>query len=422
MLYCAIWAEAWLSDLGFCLIMAVTGVWIKQRLHPLRAGRIRSVTQLKMETATMRKQRNGIRRLAVLLLGSILLGSVSEGAAGKIPVPVIHVTDLYRPHCDPDDHWDLACVFALAHRGAIDLKAVVIDYPQVGRPERNPDVAAVAQMNRITHLAVPVVAGCPLPMKSRNDTQPNATSSDHHAAETVLRLLHSAERPVVIHVIGCCRDIALAGKKAPDLFARKCAGIYLNAGTGLPGTKLEWNVSLGRAAYAAIFDLPCPIYWMPCFEGKVPADRPEKRGFGTHYVFRQGEILPHLSARAQNYFLYMLGRYTDQNWLGYLEQKPDDKLLAEFSAKDRNMWCTGGFLYCAGYTATPDGKIVPRDKAGGAPVFTFDPIAVTCDDNGHTAWRPDPKSKNRFIFHVRDAQNYPTAMTIAMKSLLSKLP
>jgi len=259
-------------------------------------------------------------------------------------------------------------------------------------------------------------------MKSRNDVQPDAAPSDHHAARTVLDILRSAERPVVIHVIGCCRDIALAGKKAPDLFAEKCAGIYLNAGTGFAGAKLEYNVTLGRAAYAAVFDLPCPVYWMPCFEGEVPADQPEKRGFGTHYTFRQSEILPHLSERTQNYFLYMFGRYTNQHWLRYLEQKPDSTLLAEFSAKDRHMWCTGGFLYSAGYTATRDGKIVPREKATGAPVFTFDPITVTCDDDGHTTWRPDPKSKTRFIFHVRDREKYSTAMTAAMKSLLTKLP
>jgi hypothetical protein len=360
--------------------------------------------------------------LTILTFALLLNSNTIFAETNKSAVPFIHVTDLHRPHCDPDDHWDLACVFALAYHGDIDLKAVVIDYPPVRRPECNPDIAAVAQMNRITGLAVPVVAGCPLPMKSRNDIQPDATPSDHHAIATVLSILRSAEKPVVIHVIGCCRDIALAGRKAPDLFAEKCAGIYLNAGTGFSGARLEYNVALGQAAYAAIFDLPCSIYWMPCFEGAVPKDQPDQRGFGTHYVFRQSDILPHLSNRTQNYFLYMFGRYTDQHWLRYLEQEPDSARLAEFSAKDRNMWCTGGFLYCAGYTATPDGKIVPRNTEAESPVFTFDPIAVTCDDEGRTTWRPDPKSNNRFIFHVRDRENYPEAMTIAMKSLLTALP
>ena len=88
------------------------------------------------------------------------LGSLAAGAAlgmGKAeamslkgifskkepPVGMIHVTDLYRPHVDPDDHWDLASVFALGYRGDVDLKMVLIDYP-VGRVvemfgKRNPN-------------------------------------------------------------------------------------------------------------------------------------------------------------------------------------------------------------------------------------------------------------------------------------------
>jgi hypothetical protein len=27
------------------------------------------------------------------------------------PAPVIHITDVHRPYNDPDDHWDLACVY-----------------------------------------------------------------------------------------------------------------------------------------------------------------------------------------------------------------------------------------------------------------------------------------------------------------------
>jgi hypothetical protein len=32
-------------------------------------------------------------------------------------IPTLHQTDLFRPHADPDDHWDLACVYALAAHG-----------------------------------------------------------------------------------------------------------------------------------------------------------------------------------------------------------------------------------------------------------------------------------------------------------------
>ena len=341
-------------------------------------------------------------------------------------MPVLHATDLYRPHVDPDDHWDLACVYALAHRGDIDLKAVLIDYPPQNRKGHNPDVAAVAQMNFITGQFVPIAVGSPQPMKSRSDVQPNASFIDHHGVQMVLDMLRNSSQPVIINILGSSRDVAIAGKKDPGLFAAKCAGIYLNVGTGSPNrtlaSKFEYNVTLDKFAYAAIFDLPCPVYWMPCFEEIASGDEHVVREYGTHYRFRQDEILPHLSELVQNYFAYMFGRYTDHNWLGYLKREKDEALLKRVASQYQNMWCTAGFLHAAGYAVAPNGEIVPLDQAKSQAVFTFDPITVECDENGITEWANDNNSKNRFIFHVRDTDRYQSAMTRAMKSLLLTLP
>jgi len=341
----------------------------------------------------------------------------------KQPVPMIHVTDLFRPHNDPDDHWDLACVFALAQQGLIDLKAILIDSPPIERnPDYNPDVMAVAQMNFITGLHVPVAVGSPHPMASRHDTQARATVSDHGGIQMVLDILETSDQPVVINVIGSCRDIAIAANKAPDLFKRKCAGIYLNAGTGSPdkakAAQLEYNVSLAPHSYAALFDVSCPIFWMPCFEemasGKAVME------YGTHYKFRQDQILPDLSNHMQNFFLSMLGRRQDHAWLACLTDAADEALLAEFGAKDRHMWCTGGFFHAAGLTVTCTGEIVPLDQVSDA-VLTFDPIKVSCSDKGVTQWTPDAESKDRYMFHVRDVDHYQSAMTKGMKTLLQSL-
>lgn len=362
--------------------------------------------------------------LIVLAQGRATLSA--EGGRDRTPVPVIHITDLHRPHNDPDDHWDLACVYALAHRGDIELKAVVIDYPPENQPEWNPDLAAVAQMNRITGLAVPVVVGTPHPVKSRDDAQPYASAADHQGIDLILDILRTSERPVAIHVIGGCRDIAVAGKKAPDLFTRNCSGVYLNAGTGEPkkasDAKLEYNVTLDRFAYEAVFDLPCPVYWMPCFETLDGSDPWRTAEFGTYYRFRQGEILPHLSTRVQNYLAYMFARRTDQNWLRILEGKPDEAVLADQAAKDRNMWCTAGFFHAAGYTITYDGATPRRDTGAGDAVFSFDPIRLLGAGPDGSDWTPDPNATNRFIFHVRDTQRYGPAATQAMKTLLGTLP
>ena len=358
-----------------------------------------------------------------LLCPRFVCGNRLERKGPKIPV--LHVTDLFRPHMDPDDHWDLACIYALAYRGDIDLKGVLIDYPPQNRKGHNPDMMAVAQMNWVCGIFAPVAVGSPLPLKSRNDIQTNASSTDHHGVQMVLDILRKSPQPVVINILGSSRDVAIAGKRDPDLFAAKCAAIYLNAGTGSPkmslASKLEYNVTLDKFAYAAIFDLPCPVYWMPCFEEMESRTKQVVREYGTHYRFRQDEILPHLSEMVQNYFAYMFGRYTDHNWLHYLKGKNDKALLSKVGSMYRHMWCTGGFLHAAGYTVSRSGKIVPLDEKPNLPVFTFDPIRVRCDDSGVTKWTHDNNATNRFIFHVRDADNYQSAITKAMKSLLMTL-
>jgi hypothetical protein len=363
------------------------------------------------------------------LAGSFLgpgLASGKELEKSKKKTPVLHVTDLYRPHMDPDDHWDLACVYALAYHGDIELKGVLIDHPPENAGRRNPDIAAVAQMNLIAGTYVPVAIGSGLPMKSRDDVQEYAPATERYGVGMVLDVLQKSPEPVVINILGTSRDVAIAGKKEPELFKAKCAGIYLNAGTGSPkmgpASKLEYNVTLDKFAFAAVFDLPCPVYWMPCFEELGSGRQWEAREYGTYYNFRQDQILPHLSDKVQNYFAYMFGKNTDSNWLGYLKGKKDESLLTKAGNMYRNMWCTAGFLHAAGHTVTRGGQIAPLNEKHAEPVFTFSAVKVKCDDNGVTHWIGDDSSKDRFIFHVRDRDNYQSAMTAAMKSLLMSLP
>jgi len=271
-----------------------------------------------------------------------------------------------------------------------------------------------------------VTTGTPSAVKSRDDAQSSAGASELQGARMILDVLRASERPVIITVTGCSRDVAVAGRQAPDLFARKCAAIYLKAGAALTASdssaRPEYNVGLDPIAYAAIFDLPCPVYWMPCFEGTEADDGPLVREYASHYRFRQGEILPHLSPWTQNYFAYALDRRSDHNWLGYLEGAPNTTLLAEFSDKDRHMWCTAGLLHAAGYTVTREGKTLPRAEVMDSAVFDFEPIEVTCADSGVARWSSSSRSSNRFLFHVRDRGAYQAAMTKAMKALLTQLP
>ncbi len=368
----------------------------------------------------------------VAAAGKLASTSRADSPAERRAVPMIHVSDLFRPHCDPDDHWDLASAYALAAQGSADLLGVLIDFPRPGA-DQDPDVLAVAQMNYLTGTAVPVMVGSPAWLESQDfDKAENVPAL--RGIRALLDILRRAPRPVVIHVLGSCRDVALAGRMDPGLFAEKCAAVYLNAGSGTPDPEearwLEWNVHLDPRAYAAMFELPCPVYWMPCFH-KLSAssdDVFQVRQYGTFYRFRQGDILPELPDSVQNFFAYMFlhgGAMADPggavarqpNWLHYLLGAKDADLHAQIQAMDRNMWCTGGFLHSVGETVSGDGRIVPLADAE-APVFSFDPVQVACTPDGVTRWTPGAGSPPRYIFHVRDQQRYMAAMAAALKSLL----
>ncbi|MGX9182146.1 hypothetical protein [Mesorhizobium sp. BHbdii] len=53
-------------------------------------------------------------------------------------IRLLHQTELFRPYADPDDHWDLACVYALAAAGLLDLGGVLVDVPPEDLPGHSP--------------------------------------------------------------------------------------------------------------------------------------------------------------------------------------------------------------------------------------------------------------------------------------------
>ncbi len=59
-------------------------------------------------------------------------------------VSFIHQTDLFHPHGDPDDHWDLATVYALAVQKRINLVGVLFDYPPPSPIGRSCDISCCA--------------------------------------------------------------------------------------------------------------------------------------------------------------------------------------------------------------------------------------------------------------------------------------
>lgn len=353
---------------------------------------------------------------------------------------VIHITDLYRPPADPDDHFDLACAFALARQEYIHLAAVVIEAP---KPDfaGDPDVMAVAQLNRLTGLAVPVVAGMP--------ASPSAVLEKQSKNRTPLtEWIKRAPPPVVLVSTGSCRDVAQAAKEYPStFFACKVRAVYINAGLGSPEpayqAPLEYNVALDPKSYQEMFSLPSPVYWLPCFEGTNTGLMWRTSRHASLYQFRQEEVFSTLPGPVQNYFLWMLdsaGRpagaeqqswfwQNPTHWLRTLERPVDPELLARHGRTVRSMWSTASQLHAVGLTVARDGRIVPVKEAGDSAVFDFVPVEVQCTPDGITHWRELPPDRpkptvgkpSRYILRILDTQAYPTAMSRAVGSLLQGL-
>ena len=80
----------------------------------------------------------------MILLIAMLIVCAGEQAVDT--VPIIYTTDLYHPHDDPDDHFDLATLFALPE---FDIRAIVIDMGARGEGRPGTVAILVVIINRI---------------------------------------------------------------------------------------------------------------------------------------------------------------------------------------------------------------------------------------------------------------------------------
>ncbi|GHT09542.1 hypothetical protein FACS1894170_00200 [Planctomycetales bacterium] len=368
-------------------------------------------------------RRSFLRAGALLPFGVGLLGGLPKafGAETVSPVPLIHVTDLYHPRDDPDDHFDLACVYSLARQGMIDLKGVGIDYPH--RQQGDPDLMAVAQLNRICGLNVPAYVGSEVLPSKKDDTLPNLSKQDTSLIRFLIETLQKSDRPVAITVTGAATDVVVAARREPELFRTKCAGVYLNAGSAYLGKEnyLEGNVTFNPAAYAAMFDLSCPLYWFPCFHMTSGWEVWESGEWGTFYNLSHKRAFDGISTPTKTFFWYMYSQSQDPQYLRLLKTAPPDAEWNKILEGQKGMWSTASFLLLAGLTATKSGKIGPLNQAGDDVLFRMEPVKVQCEDSGHLTWELSKTETGCSLFHVLDVPAYTEAMTKVVNTLLINL-
>lgn len=244
-------------------------------------------------------------------------------------VPVIYTSDLFHPHDDPDDHYDLATLFSLPE---LDVKAIVIDMSHSDGGKKPPGVAAIRQMMHLTGRTVPYATGLTRRLRSATDTGLDQPAETQGGVELILSTLRDSHEKVNLVAVGSLLDIAAAFNRQPELLRAKVKAIYVNAGNGPDGWQEEWNVRLDPHAYRRIMLSGLPIEWYPCFG---------REGFLTYYRVDQAQALSPAPAPLRAYFTYALTRSSSD---------PISFLAGEVAAPTgpRNMWSTLSLLDLAG--------------------------------------------------------------------------
>lgn len=335
-------------------------------------------------------------------------------------IPVVYGTDLFHPHDDPDDHFDLVTLLALPE---LDVKAILLD--QGDKQQRRPGAIPLRQMSRLTARAVPSAIGLGRKLASAADDGLEQPAEFQAAVELFLKTLRESPEPVTVIMAGSVRDLAAAWNREPALLLAKIGRVYLNIGSA-DSRVVEYNVDLDAHAYAAVLRSDLPIYLGFC----VPIGQPGSANglYSTWWKFRQSELLGSVAPGLQNYFIYALQK-CDPALLDPLEVlsadlRPWRRLVWEM---DRNMWCTASLLHAAGrtvheldgrWTAAPQS---PTPQASASP-FEFIPARVQVDDAGKTTFNCRDAKPNVHLFKVVSAEPYAAAMRDCLKEALEAIP
>lgn len=325
-------------------------------------------------------------------------------ACGGQKIPILYSTDLLHPHDDPDDHYDLATLFAIEE---FDVKGIILDLGD--RQKQRMGKPPVEQLLHITGRRIPYAIGLAKPLKGRDDKALDQPEEFQGGVKLILDTLRNSEDKVVLFSTGSCRDMAAAFNREPALFREKVRAYYFNVGNGPNEPQKEWNVMLDPAAYQRVFEMPIPLYWCPCYG---------KDDYATLFTVDQTEVVGACAPPIQNFFVYCLAKSTDDP-IKFLSSGPHP-----LPKGPRRMWCTAPMLHAAGrkicqrsdggFTALP-----ATSPAEHIELLRFQPIRVTPGGPGLT-FDLAPTEPNCLVFRATD-KRYPQAMASCLKNLLATL-
>ena len=360
--------------------------------------------------------------LVTVIIGAILVSGLMMGMAAEVnrSVPVIYCTDLFHPHDDPDDHFDLATLYAMPE---LDIKGVVLDQgrKQLERPGRIP----VSQMNKITGRNVPAAIGLADPLKSPDDQALDQPAQFQGAVELIIQTLRASARPVCIAALGSVRDVVCAFNREPGLFRTNVAMVLAFIGEASDGRFQEYNVGLDPQAFVGLMRSGLPVYWVPCFDGGLW----QNRGHASFWRASQPALLEGATPEVIQYFIYALEKESAEP-LAFLSRPVEPERQARLFAGTRNLWCAAVLGVMSGREVVFDGSkwtsVLPQSNraaavAGRKPLFEFPEVEVLVSDAGAVSCGKVPGSHKVRRFEVRDSAQYEQGMVEATTALLSSL-
>lgn len=360
--------------------------------------------------------------LVTVIIGAILVSGLMMGMAAEVnrSVPVIYCTDLFHPHDDPDDHFDLATLYAMPE---LDIKGVVLDQgrKQLERPGRIP----VSQMNKITGRNVPAAIGLADPLKSPDDQALDQPALFQGAVELIVQTLRASSRPVCIATLGSVRDVVCAFNREPGLFRTNVAMVLAFIGEASDGKFQEYNVGLDPQAFVGLMRSGLPVYWVPCFDGGLW----QNRGHASFWRASQRALLEGATPEVIQYFIYALEKESAEP-LAFLSRPVEPERQARLFAGTRNLWCAAVLGVMSGREVVFDGSkwtsVLPQSNraaavAGRKPLFEFPEVEILVSDAGAVSCGQVPGSHKVRRFEVRDSAQYEQGMVEATTELLSSL-
>jgi len=355
----------------------------------------------------------------------IRAADLSSAPAGR-RVPIIYSSDLFHPHDDPDDHFDLATLFAVRE---FDIRAILLD--QGDRQLERPGAVPLRQIMNLTGRRVSSAIGRGRKLRSPEDKALDQPEPFQAGVQLFLRALRESKEPVTVLQTGSLRDIAAAFNREPGLLREKVARLYLNSGHA--GGDKEYNVDLDPHAYVRVMRSGLPIYWVPCFG---------PQGYGSLWKFRHDLVLAAVSPRLQNFFIYALARVSPEKLdpIAALSGGLDPAARTAMWTQERNMWSTASLLHAAGWepTRSSDGSwrltpLASENVSGregvGAPATTapssrivwFEKRRVRLDADGETRFDDQAGDLDIVVFRRGDEAAYNAAMTAALRDLLKNI-